>query len=141
MAFKTREESTAEDEAIEEFFEDVSEQEPTDPYLRATGSSDILTREEIDALLEVIDEEETKTDIDKLLKQRNKEYKIPFNTNATTLGSIIKGVVNNYPNIEPCALGSMIYMQIKLLRYAGNPDHIDTRDDILGYATLIRDLP
>lgn len=80
---------------------------------------------------------DTLSSTDELLDSRGKEYKIPFKTNATALGSIVKSLLDNYRHTDDYVLGEFIYMQIKLLRHCGNPKHKDTMEDLKGYSELI----
>ena len=98
----------------------------------------ILTQEEIEALLEVTEDTSTTKQVADILSERGNEYKVPFETNAKALGKIIK-VMAEYPNVTDEALGAAVYMQIKILRFLGNPNHEDTKLDLVGYSTLIKE--
>lgn len=73
-----------------------------------------------------------------ILKDRAGEYKVPFPTNASALGAMAK-ILASYPGITDEALGAALYLQLKILRFVGNPDHEDTKLDLVGYATLIKE--
>ena len=99
----------------------------------------LLTEEEIDALLEVVEDRvDTGKQVADVLSERDNEYKVPFKDNATALGKIVK-ILAKYPDVSDEALGSAIYMQIKILRFLGNPNHEDTKLDLVGYSTLIKE--
>ena len=98
-----------------------------------------LTQEEIDALLEVVEDKvDTGKQVADVLSERGNEYKVPFKDNATALGKIVK-ILAEYPNVSDEALGAAVYMQLKLLRFLGNPNHEDTKLDLVGYSTLIKE--
>ena len=99
----------------------------------------VLTKEEIDALLEVVEDKvDTGKQVADVLSERGNEYKVPFKDNATALGKIVK-ILAEYPNVSDEALGAAVYMQLKILRFLGNPNHEDTKLDLVGYSTLIKE--
>lgn len=79
----------------------------------------------------------TNTFIEELVDMRGKDYTVPFKSNSSALGSIVKSLLDNYRHIDDYVLGEFIYMQIKLLRHCGNPKHKDTIEDLKGYSELI----
>ena len=108
-------------------------------FQEATNEYSGLTEEEIDALLEVVEDKgDTGKQVADVLSARDNEYKVPFKDNATTLGKLVK-ILAKYPDVSDEALGSAIYMQIKILRFLGNPNHEDTKLDLVGYSTLIKE--